>query len=444
MKKPNILFILADDLGWGDVSYHGSPIATPAIDRLADEGVELDQHYVCPMCTPTRVSLLTGRYPGRFGAHATVPCNAPVLPDGYATLATVLRDGGYDTGLFGKWHLGSTPPYGPNHYGFDTAYGSLAGGVDPYNHRYKKGEFSVTWHRNGEFVEEAGHVTDLIAGEAAAWIEARQGPWFCYVPFTAVHVPVKAPQPWLDRYAGETFDQDPLKDRSFKRYAAYASQMDHAVGQLVEALERSGQRENTVIVFSSDNGAIEECPLHGSDRYPGWQEAAPRLGSNRPLRGVKAQLYEGGVRTPTVVSWRGVLAPGKREHPVQIADWMPTFCVLADCLPQADPHWDGTDVWPLVSGAVERLDERSLSWNFRGGAQRGVRLGDWKLICRQRDGEREIELYNIAEDPQEQDDVAGRHPNAVNRLLEVIAAEGRLDDSAKRGDVDEPGAGVSV
>ena len=142
--KPNILFILADDLGWGDVSYHGSPIRTPAIDRLAKSGIQLNGHYVCPMCTPTRVSFLTGRHPGRFGRHATVPSNLPVLPDGYETLATSLRNCGYDTGLFGKWHLGSEKQFGPNHYGFNASYGSLAGGVDPYNHHYKRGQYSKT------------------------------------------------------------------------------------------------------------------------------------------------------------------------------------------------------------------------------------------------------------------------------------------------------------
>ena len=268
-----------------------------------------------------------------------MPSNAPVLPDGYPTLATVLRDEGYDTGLFGKWHLGSAPQFGPQAYGFNTGYGSLAGGVDPYNHRYKRGEFSVTWHRNGELVEETGHVTDLIGRAAYDWIASRDRPWFCYVPFTAVHVPIKPPQPWLDRYWFDHFDADPLKEASFKRYAAYASHMDAAIGQLVELLEATGQRDDTIIVFSSDNGAINGAPLHSSDRYPGWQEASPRLGSNLPFRGVKAQLYEGGIRTPTVINWRGHLAPGIMAQPVHVVDWMPTFCRLLGATPQHDPQW---------------------------------------------------------------------------------------------------------
>ena len=177
MSRPNILFILADDLGWGDVSCHGSPIRTPNIDRLMKQGVELGQHYVQPMCTPTRASLLSGRYPSRFGPHATVPSNRPVFPDGYQTLASVLRDSGYDTGLFGKWHLGATQNHGPNEFGFNYSYGSRTGGVDPYTHRYRNGVYSFPWHRNGKKVDEQGHVTDLIINEALSWIESREDPY---------------------------------------------------------------------------------------------------------------------------------------------------------------------------------------------------------------------------------------------------------------------------
>lgn len=289
-------------MGWGDVSYHGAKIRTFNIDRLAAEGIELDQHYVCPMCTPTRVSLLTGRHPGRFGDKATHPSNEPVLPDGYETLETSMRNCGYDTALFGKWHLGSDPKNGPNQFGFNMAYGCLASGVDPYSHRYKSGPNSTTWHRNGELGKEQGHVTDLIVKEALAWIESRKTPWFCYVPFTAVHTPVKAPQSWINTYYGHNYDTDPNRDRSFKVYAAYTSQMDHAIGQLVETLERTFQRENTLIVFTSDNGSIPNDPLHDTDKHPGRYEEMPRLGSNLPLRGEKAQLYEGGIRTPSLVT----------------------------------------------------------------------------------------------------------------------------------------------
>ena len=431
MSQPNILFILADDLGWGDLSCHDSPIRTPNLDRLMAGGIELGQHYVMPMCTPTRTAFLTGRYPGRFGAHATVPSNFPVLPDGYPTIATVLRDAGYDTGLFGKWHLGSMSQYGPNHYGFNRSYGSLAGGVDPYNHRYKKGDYSVTWHSDGELVEEQGHVTDLIVGQALDWIESRDGPWFCYVPFTAVHAPIKPTQAWLDQYASERFDDDLLKDASFKRYAAYTSHMDQAVGRLVESLEVTGQRDDTIIVFSSDNGAIHDCPLHSTDMYPGWQEDQPRLGSNLPLRGFKAQMYEGGIHTPTLINWRGSLSPGRMDHPVHVSDWMPTFTKLVGASPRVDPQWDGVDIWPLIAEGAEPPD-RSIYWNFRDTAGLGARRGDWKLMKHYG----KTELFNIAEDPYEEREVSADHPEIVAELSDWMQEQRKFDDTSKRDDVD--------
>ncbi|MFC1713589.1 sulfatase-like hydrolase/transferase [Candidatus Poribacteria bacterium] len=433
-EKPNVLFILADDLGWGDVSYHGSEIRTPNVDRLRDSGVELDQHYVCPVCTPTRASLLTGRHPGRFGRHATTPSNAPVLPDGYETLATSLRNCGYDTGLFGKWHLGSSPEYGPNEYGFNTGYGSLAGGVDPYNHRYKRGQFSMTWHRNGEPVEELGHVTDLIAREAVEWIESRKSPWFCYVPFTAVHTPIKAPQHWIDQYEFEKYDDDPVRDRSYKKYAAYASQMDYAVGQLIEAVTRRCECEDTIIVFSSDNGAQPGYSPVDLAKYPGWQEATPRLGSNLPLRGRKAQLYEGGIRTPTVISWPSVLEPRKLEHPMHIVDWMPTFTNLVGYTPKEDPQWDGVDIWPLINGEADSIKPRSIFWNFTG-ARFALREGDWKLITAEHMDPARSELYNIATDPYETHNAAKDEPDVTKEILNRIRQERKLDETSKRDDV---------
>lgn len=434
-EKPNILFILADDLGWGDVGYHGSVIRTPNIDRLVSIGIELDQHYVSPICTPTRASLLTGRYPSRFGSHATVPTCQPVLPDGYETLATSLRNAGYDTALFGKWHLGSDLKYTPNNYGFNTSYGSMAGGVDPYNHCYKKGKFSATWHRNGELITERGHVTDLITREAIEWIETRDRPWFCHLAFTAVHIPIKAPEIWLDKYQYETYDEDPAKDRSFKRYAAYASHMDYAVGQLIESLKCTGQFEKTIIVFTSDNGAIHEYPPEEIYSYPGWQWETPRLGSNLPLRGEKGELYEGGVRTPTIISWPGTLQPGKCEYPLQIVDWMPTFTRLVGYEPCSDPCWDGIDIWPVLSGGGKVIRERPMYWNI-SGTKFAIRDGDWKLIINDMMKPEEFELYNIRFDPYERENRIKNEPELVKRLLNLLARERSFDDSSKRPDIE--------
>ena len=431
--KPNILFMLADDLGWGDVSYHGSDIRTPNIDRLAQTGVELDEHYVCPLCTPTRCSLMPGRHPGRFGRHATVPSNAPVLPDGYETLAGSLKNAGYETGLFGKWHLGSDPKFCPNNFGFDYSYGSLAGGVDPYSHRYKEGEHSHTWHRNGELTEERGHVTDLIVNEAIEWIEEREGPWFAYVPFTAVHTPVKAPQHWVDAYCDQSYDVDPARDRSFKIYAGYTSHMDWAVGQLLETLARKLEVDNTIVVFGSDNGAIPDDPLHDTDLYPGRFEEMPRLGSNLPLRGQKAQMYEGGIRTPTVMRWPGTLEPGKVTHPLQMVDWMPTLTNLIGYTPSHDPMWDGIDIWPLLTRETEAID-RTLFWNFRGRSF-GGRIGDWKLSTDEEFRPEKTELFDIGSDPYERREVSEQYPEKVAELVAFIRAEREKDGVSKRGDV---------
>lgn len=279
-KKPNILFILADDLGWGDVGYHGSPIETPNIDRLASESVELDNHYVCPVCTPTRTSLMTGRHPGRFGKHATVPTNLPVLPDGYYTIASMLKDNGYATGLFGKWHLGSDVEFYPNKYGFDYSYGSLAGGVDPYTHLYKRGPYSKTWHRNGELISQEGHATDLITNEAINWIKGKEEPWFCYVPFTAVHLPIRAPEKWIDKYSDKKYDSDHERDRSFKVYAAYTSHMDYCVGKFIETLKLMDSLDETIVIFASDNGATTKNADIDTAKYPGRYDDMPRTGSN--------------------------------------------------------------------------------------------------------------------------------------------------------------------
>jgi arylsulfatase A-like enzyme len=261
------------------------------------------------------------------------------------------------------------------------------------------------------------------------------------VPFTAVHIPIKPTQQWLSEYYPERFDDDPLKDLSFKKYAAYTSHMDHGIGQLLESLERTSQRENTVVVFSSDNGAINDSPLHATDKYPGWQEAYPRLGSNAPYRGVKAQLYEGGIRTPTVVNWRGRLAPGVVDHPVQVVDWMPTLTRLTGAEPQEDPCYDGRDVWPLIAGGGESPPQRRLYWNFRGGRQTGLRHGDWKLISSEQEGRRRVQLFNIGEDPFEEHDVAADHPDRAGDLAGMIDEEGRQDGVSARTDVDSPMVG---
>ena len=314
----------------------------------------------------------------------------------------------------------------------------MAGGVDPYNHRYKRGEYSVTWHRNGELVEDTGHVTDLIACAALDWIASR-GP--ALVLLRPVHRRSRAHQaaPVLAR----PLLVRPIRRRPTERTLPLSATpptpatWTRPSASLSELLEATGQRDNTIIVFSSDNGAINGAPLHSSDRYPGWQEACPRLGSNLPFRGVKAQFYEGGIRTPTVINWRGQLMPGTMAHPVHVVDWMPTFCNLLGATPQHDPQWDGVDIWPLLAGMAETPADRTLFWNFRGGTRLGARADDWKLIVYE-DDERQVELFNVAADPYEEQELAAEHPGIVRELSELIREQRSLDDTSRRDDVTSP------
>ena len=214
-NRPNIVILVADDLGWADVGYHGSSIRTPNIDRLQSRGVELDFHYVAPMCTPTRAALLTGRYWSRFGN--TKPSNERVLPWDTMTLARALQGAGYRTAISGKWHLGSKPEWGPRKFGFDQSYGSLAGGINPWNHLYKHGPYTRTWHRNDELIEEEGHVTDLLTSEAVRFIkEKKKEPFFLYVPFTAVHTPFDEPPKWLGRVNNIDPERRPFYKRNLR------------------------------------------------------------------------------------------------------------------------------------------------------------------------------------------------------------------------------------
>lgn len=414
--RPNILLIVADDLGWADVGYHRSPIKTPNIDRLCRAGVELDRHYVAPMCTPTRAALLTGRYWSRFGN--TAPSNTRVLPWDTVTLAGALRDAGYHTAITGKWHLGSKPQWGPLRFGFDQSHGSLAGGVTPWTHLYKHGEYSRTWHRNDKLIEEEGHVTDLIANEAVQIIKAeRDKPLFLYVPFTAVHTPFDEPDRWLDSASHIEPDR--------RQYAACTQHMDYAVGQMVEALRERDQLDNTLIIFMSDNGGT-----NGDDsrRYPDTQPKGKVHGLNTPLRGWKTQVYEGGIRVPAFVHWPAKLKPGKVDMPIHAIDWMPTLCALTGAKPERDLKWDGLNVWPILTGEVTDPPKRALYCKGVRGASFALTRDDWKLVLI---GKNKPQLFNLADDPNEKNDLAGAHPERVSTLMKLLESERARDDDAK-------------
>lgn len=414
---PNVLLIVADDLGWSDVGWHGGFARTPRMDALVREGVELDRHYAQPVCTPTRAALLSGRYPGRFGPHALAPSNLRALPAETATLASVLKSRGYATSLSGKWHLGSRPDWRPNRYGFDHAYGTLTGAADPWTHKYRKGHpYEESWHRDGTLFREEGNATELVAAEALKRIEEKKAPWFVFVPFHAVHTPVDAPDEYKKLYDGVKFHDDPEKHDSRLRMAAMISQLDAKVGQFVDALERSGQRENTLIVFTSDNGGIESL----KNAYVGNVGHSPLNSENDPLRGQKGQLYEGGIRVCAFANWPGKLAPRKVTAPLHVVDWFPTIAALAGA--PADPAWDGLDRWDVLNGA--EAAPRTIYVAHKTQGQALIR-GSWKLIAHPKG---KTELYDLAADPYEKNDLAGAKPEAVDELSKLLAAERAKDD----------------
>jgi arylsulfatase A-like enzyme len=409
--KPNIVFILADDLGWKDVGYHGGDIKTPNIDKLASEGTRLDQFYVQPVCSPTRSSLMTGRYPMRYGLQVGVvrPWAKHGLPLEERTLAQALKEAGYTTAICGKWHLGHlSSQYLPTSRGFDHQYGHYNGALDYFTHIRDGG---LDWHRDDQPLREQGYTTNLIADESVRLIEQHDvsRPLFLYIPFNSPHSPFQAPQSYIDMYKH-------IKAKNRRIYAAMVTCMDDAIGQVVSALDKRGLKHNTLIIFCSDNGGTGV------------------VGSNVPLRGQKAQLYEGGVRVPAVAVWPGVLKAGAVvKEPLHIVDMYPTLIKLAGAsLEQALPI-DGKDAWPTIAqGRPSPHEEILLNSTPANGA---IRRGGWKLVCngsinansagRQVD-ENRFELFNLLDDPYEKDDLIDKYPRKFQELkqrLELYAGQ---------------------
>ena len=404
-QRPNIIFIIADDLGWNDVGFHGSEVHTPVLDRLAAEGVELTHHYVTPVCWTTRECLLGGRGTRTMSVlDRPAPGAVADPPPVTGSLQAALRSIGYTTHISGKWHINSLEPERrPLKHGFDSSYGYLHGQIDPYPpHHYKRN--NRTWHRNDELVAEPGHVTDLLTDEAVRVIESKhEKPFFLYVAYSVPHYPLDEPDRWITPYQGK------IEDRWRRLFAASVSHMDHGVGRIVEALDRTGQRNRTIVVFTSDNGGQKDWRApkgHYEDRY----EDHTTLGSNVPLRGWKTQVYEGGIRVPTLVSWPGHVPAGEAiDATTCILDWMPTFCALAGRPVRLERG--GRNIRPVIS-SKQRSGPRTLLWNH--GSKVAVRHGDWKLIAN-RDWTRP-ELFNLAKDPNEQKNLAGDSPEKVAEL----------------------------
>jgi len=428
-QQPNIVIFLADDLGFADVPWHGSPYHMPNLARLAEKSVKLEAHYVHPMCSPTRAALMTGRYASRFGVTAAQ--NPRSLPWNTTTLAAALKSAGYETAITGKWHLGSKPDEGPQKFGFDHGYGSLAGGTGPLDHRYKEGEFTRTWHRNGKLIEEEGHVTDLIAREATQWLEARgDKPFFLYVPFTAIHVPMVEAEKWQKLNAH-------LTDPGQRLRAACATHLDDAVGQVLSVLERKNKLNNTLVIFFGDNGAHGHSDNQGG-AYPGEYERFQVGNNNPPFRGHKSGLYDGGIRTPGLACWPGKLAPAEVHSPMHAVDWMPTLCALSGVKPLANLKWDGINVWPLLIQSAPSVPVRTIYSAAPGFRAQMVRHGDWKLIVTSANDKKskggQIELFNLAADPGETKNLASEMTEKLAEMKQRLAEVSRADRDAVAND----------
>lgn len=402
---PHIVYIIADDLGWNDVGYHGSTIKTPHIDALARGGVRLEQFYVQPVCSPTRAAFLTGRYPVRTGLQVGVirPWADYGLPLDEITLPQVLQRAGYRTAICGKWHLGAhAPEFLPTRRGFDLQYGHYCGAIDYFK---KNRDGGHDWHRNDAAVYEEGYSTHLLGNEAAKIVREHDPsrPLFLYVPFNAVHSPLQVP----DEYLPPTADKLDNKRRIFTGMTVC---MDEAIGKIVAALEETGLRKNTLIVFHSDNGGPEGL---GAD--------------NGPLRGQKGTLYEGGVRVTALANFPGVIpADSVCNEPLHVVDMFPTLVKLSGQAYESAKPLDGLDIWPVLT-AGESLYTREILLNATP-TEGAIRKGDWKLIVRfaadnrrnRRQNAAPVELFDLSADLAEATNLADRQPKRVADMRESL------------------------
>ncbi|MFF4950977.1 sulfatase [Streptomyces chattanoogensis] len=407
-RRPNILFILGDDLGWADLSSYGSPdIRTPHLDRLARQGVRFTQAYAgSATCSPTRFSLYTGRYPGRTrgGLAEPIADRSAGLDPNHPTLASLLRDAGYATALIGKWHCGYLPDYSPTRSGWDTFFGNFGGALEYYSKLGLAGEYDL--YEGDAAYKDLRYYTRIITERAVDHVAREHDrPWLLNLNFTTPH------WPWIAD--GDTEESAKIVRRieagearalfhddggSLAKYKEMVEDLDRSVGEVLAALRRSGQEEDTLVFFASDNGG-------------------ERWSYNWPLSGNKASLQEGGIRVPTIVRWPARLDGGQVSHePVFTPDWTATLLEIAGTRPHRAYPLDGTSLaGHLLRG--ERLAERDLFWRVRG--ERALRRGDWKYY-RGKDGK--DRLFDLADDPREQADKAADEQQLLGRLRQAWEA----------------------
>jgi arylsulfatase A len=406
-ERPNFVVIMADDMGYGDAScYGGTAYKTPHLDALAKRGMRFtDFHSACPVCSPTRAALVTGRYQQRAGIPGVVYA-APDrnrhhgLHTHEVTFAELLSKAGYATGIFGKWHLGYRPKFNPVHHGFDRFRGYVSGNVDYISHRDQTGVHD--WWDGLKDAPEKGYSTHLITKHAVQFIENNKSRPFCvYVPHEAPHYPYQGPNDKPDRLPGKK-KWDQLGSRADRKaaYAIMMREMDKGIGEIVATLERLNLTDNTLVLFTSDNGAIP-------------------VGSNGSLHGHKGSLWEGGHRVPTVAVWPGQIPPGSISHQTAMSiDIMPTLLDFAAVQPPTDHKFDGQSLRNVLT-KNERLPERTLFWEYRNGA--AVRQGPWKLVLGQK-GQKQPGLYHLGEDPSETKNLATNHPGRVTSMQQALEA----------------------
>ena len=400
-RQPNVILIMADDLGYGDISCYGGWVNTPHIDALAQGGMRFtDYHANGPVCSPTRAALLTGRYQQRCGIDEVVFANGPARETGMplkeTTFAEVLKQHGYVTGIFGKWHLGYNVEFNPSKQGFDEFIGYVSGNVDYHSHI--DGAGIDDWWKNAEKVPEEGYVTDLITAHAVDFLKRHKDEAFClYLPHEAPHSPYQGRNDWPERLpAGETGRK--LQGDDIRRaYREMVEIMDQSVGHIVETVRQLGLEQNTLIVFCSDNGAN-------------------RNGANGPLRGFKGSLWEGGHRVPALAYWPSHIKPATTcDQTVLSMDLFPTLVSVAGGVVPTELKLDGANLQALLTKG-QTLPERTLFWAYR--KQTATRNGPWKLLVQ----DDAVRLFNLDSDLGERTDLAAQHPDLVASLQAELAA----------------------
>jgi len=429
-REPNVLVILVDDLGYGDLSCYGATdLRSPNIDRLVARGMRFHRFYAnCPVCSPTRASLLTGRYPDLVGVPGVIRThvanNWGYLSSHAVLLPQVLKRAGYHTAIVGKWHLGLTSPNKPNQGGFDHFHGFLGDMMDDY---YKHRRHGLNYMRlNDKEIDPEGHATDLFTQWAIDYLRersAKKQPFFLYLAYNAPHTPIQPPQEWIERVKKR---EKGISDKRTK-LVALIEHLDQGIGKVIDTLKNTGLSDNTLVIFTSDNGGQLSVGAN-----------------NGPLRAGKQDMYEGGIREPMCAVWPGKIEAGSRSDRVSLTmDLFPTICEAAGV--NVTHEIDAKSILPTLLGQSQPEEDRFLFWVRREGGHYGgrayyaARYGDFKLV--QNTPFEPLELYNLQEDPREEKPLGNNHPMYKKLFLALrdhISQAGAVPWQKYPVDLDKP------